>query len=418
MMLDNMARSQEVPGDLSFNLDLTKSMFGGLLACVKTNNIVFDERHFNCMVRASLSIVPYPTAAHMEKDRKPHIVVTGFLTRLAHWFLAWGVEVFTDLLFNPVIDAGGKLKSIPLLQWSQSGMKEHQILHNHVTSTCYLSAAGNMGSKDMVKSAWQSLIDTYRRLQIDIGHLEWSTLAFATRKCGALPFYHEQLNYCIDKRSPGAIAARIQGYSRWHIKPLRRHPTSSKSQVDAHAAAESFYEKASVLLAGSLPSEPHTADISTLEPYIWKWPSTVPEEWQLKLYNDLNSGCNDADVAPEDIVFEGSPYPSTGISFPELRSISWKTINSLLLQIETFESRHPNLKGNIGDKDQAKSMSARLFLDASTRPDHRVFLLAHLEDIEKEKGKQWTEEEWRTKIINLRSPDYQPPDELHTPLEV
>ena len=48
-------------------------------------------------------------------------------------------------------------------------------------------------------------------------------------------------------------------------------------------------------------------------------------------------------------------------------------------------------------------------VDGSARPHHLPWLLEHLDDIEKESNKQYSEEEWREKILNLRSPSYRRP---------
>ena len=43
--------------------------------------------------------------------------------------------------------------------------------------------------------------------------------------------------------------------------------------------------------------------------------------------------------------------------------------------------------------------------DGSIRSRHLPWLLKHLDDIEKESNKQYNEEEWREKILNLRRPN-------------
>lgn len=97
----------------------------------------------------------------------------------------------------------------------------------------------------------------------------------------------------------------------------------------------------------------------------------------------------------------------TGIPLDELRYRHWKSINHLLLQAEAFESRPSRLTDPLGEKSMANPASRKICEDGSIRTDHLPWLLEHLEDIEKEVTKYCTEEEWHTKILNLRGPDYQ-----------
>lgn len=41
-------------------------------------------------------------------------------------------------------------------------------------------------------------------------------------------------------------------------------------------------------------------------------------------------------------------------------------------------------------------------MDGSIRPDHRPWLLEHLDDIKEASTKKYSEEEWRAMILDLR----------------
>ncbi|KAL2055416.1 hypothetical protein ABVK25_004224 [Lepraria finkii] len=134
-------------------------------------------------------------------------------------------------------------------------------------------------------------------------------------------------------------------------------------------------------------------DISMIQPSIWLWPIVVPEERQRNLYHEMSS--NSSDILPPGALNESSDraVSPTDISFANLRYRNWKTINSLLMQAEAFESRPERSKNS----------------DGSTYPHHSPWLLEQLDDIRMESTKQYTEQEWRDKILNLRSPNYCPP---------
>lgn len=113
----------------------------------------------------------------------------------------------------------------------------------------------------------------------------------------------------------------------------------------------------------------------------------------------------------------GKAPKSLGVSYRELRYRSWKTINNLLLQVEAFESRNERLIDNRdlsgGSHPIAGSRTTKKE-DGSARPNHLPWLLEHFDDIEKESNKQCNEEEWREKILNLRSPNYRYPQPKQT----
>lgn len=81
----------------------------------------------------------------------------------------------------------------------------------------------------------------------------------------------------------------------------------------------------------------------------------------------------------------------------------------MLLQAEAFEHREErliesqDLRGGV--ESIARSNIPKKH-DGSARPHHVPWLLEHLGDIEKESNKRYNEEEWRNKILNLRSPNY------------
>ena len=141
---------------------------------------------------------------------------------------------------------------------------------------------------------------------------------------------------------------------------------------------------------------------------IWRWPATVPEEWQRRLYNELSSKSG-VELSAVSVLYRGGKdRKPSGFSYRELRYRSWKTINDLLLQAEAFEYREKRLIDSqdlkVGPHSIARYKIRKK--DGSARPHHLPWLLEHLDDIEKQSNKQYNEEKWREKILNLRSPNY------------
>lgn len=98
----------------------------------------------------------------------------------------------------------------------------------------------------------------------------------------------------------------------------------------------------------------------------------------------------------------------TGIPFEELRFAYWKSINNLLIQAEDFELR-ANGRGTASTYNAGGAMMNPV---KRNRTICREDVALHLMGIEEESLRlsgSCTYEEWRTRILNLRSEQYQPP---------
>ena len=175
-------------------------------------------------------------------------------------------------------------------------------------------------------------------------------------------------------------------------------------------AIKSFLQNARAILEDVVSTSLDRAqNISLDRCSIWHWPANVPDEWQRRLYDEMSAKSSvelPADLLP---YIGAKACKSMGFSYRELRYRSWKTINNLLLQAEAFEHRKERLSESQDSTDAVQKIAkSKLFKrdDGSTRPDHLPWLLEHLDDIEKESNRQYNEEEWREKILNLRSPNY------------
>ena len=96
------------------------------------------------------------------------------------------------------------------------------------------------------------------------------------------------------------------------------------------------------------------------------------------------------------------------VPFDQLRFQYWNLINKLLVQAEDFELRA-----------RASGITWR-YINESGMMDtgprkidvFRKYVVSHLASVEEETLKSYTYEEWRARILNLRSPQYQPPPPL------
>ena len=179
---------------------------------------------------------------------------------------------------------------------------------------------------------------------------------------------------------------------------------------DIGIVIEAFVQGARAMLAefDSATSEGAKKN-SLIRSSIWRWPATVPEEWQRRLYDELSSKSGQ-ELSALSVLYKGwKVHKSLSISYSDLRYRSWKTINNLLLQAEAFETRSERLIDNQDHSGGSYPIAGTRFSkkkDGSARPHHLPWLLEHLDDIAKVSNKHYSEEEWREKILNLRSPNY------------
>ena len=179
---------------------------------------------------------------------------------------------------------------------------------------------------------------------------------------------------------------------------------------DIRIAIEDFVQNARAILGGSDSVTSKRANNNSLIRFsIWRWPAAVPEEWQRRLYDEFSSRSG-LELSAKSVLYKDGKAPkSLGVSYRELRYRSWKTINTLLLQAEAFETRDERLIDSQDLSGHSHPVAGSHFSkkrDGSARLHHLPWLLEHLNDIEKESNKQYNEEEWREKILNLRSPNY------------
>ncbi|KAK0515368.1 hypothetical protein JMJ35_002747 [Cladonia borealis] len=405
--------------DFGLKSDLTKAMLEAILVFVNIKGARLDGRHLECLIRGFLSMLPRQGLESMEIDNKLDTPVSSFLSYLKGWFLIRGFEVDIEI-YVTVISWSRKLRNKFLFEWP---LNELRSMGQNVTAPSlraeysppdgplYLSlliAAGEFRLPEMVKIAWEFLARCFWRTRFGPSLAHWRHFAAAAKRTGLVPYYNLQLDLFVSKGKIGAPRARKADY----VSGVRRNDPSYEAMhaenPDIHTAVEAFVQSARAIVGDFDSATSKGANhISLIRFSIWRWPATVPEEWQRRLYDDLSSKSG-VELSAVSVLYKDEKTPkSLGVSYRELRYRSWKTINNLLLQAEAFESRNDSrdLSGHshpvAGFQKSMKNGYARLH--------HLPWLLEHLDDIEKESNKQYSEEEWREKILNLRSPNYRSP---------
>ena len=423
-LLNTMAGACGDSSDFGLKLDLIKAMLEAVLVFTKIKDARLDARHLDCMIRGFLSILPRQGLRSKQNDSNIERAVSSFLSYLMEWFSTRGSKPCAGNLVT-VIFWSSKLRNISLLEWGLQhfGDMDQNLTLQSLWSDCspvnltlynsLLYAAGEFRSAETVKIAWECLTRSLKGVEGGPRHIDWRVFAAAAKKTGLVPYYTSQLDLFVSKGEIEALAAKQADYVS-RRKPINRLDQATYAEnPDVRIAILSFLQDTRAILEDFVSTSLNRAkNIPLNRCSIWRWSATVPEEWQRRLYDEMSA--KSSVELPADLLLwiGGKARGSLGFPYRELRYRSWKAINNLLLQAEVFEHRKERLSESQDSTGRVQSIArSKLFKmeDGSTRPSQLPWLLEHLDDIEKESKNQYNEEEWRKKILNLRSPNYRYP---------
>lgn len=256
----------------------------------------------------------------------------------------------------------------------------------------------------------------------------WQSLAAAAASCGLESFVEEQLQSLPPEslwRTQSALTS-VEKYTPEQLLPLE--PVSEGLDTDnievfrdmCNTVCSSLEDAGVLQDSGFRNFSEHPID----EPTMFEWPKMDKETWQNKLYNDLTVDRNSKDLRPTSAeglngISCGAPdtmpgVSNTGIPFDELRYANWKTINKLLAQAEAWERNADVLSGTAtSDTRERKTLPRKMDsingtgASAVHYPVSARQLEAYQQDIENERARSMSEEEWRNRIIKLRNVDYE-----------
>jgi len=414
ILLDGITRAGKPGGNHNVNMSLARASWEAIKAGIETDSIRLDLRHLSCLFRGILNILPQRTIANSHIYRATDMTATDLISDLADWFHSHGVPPDISS-YNTAIWMGGKLRNIHLLQWALDSIENVNLSLGDVSHICLMIAAGHLEAPEMLKLAWNGILAS-----IEPDQTQWDFFGWAAKKTGILLYYQQQVRSFIAK---GSISGNLAKPAIYYLK-ARDHQALGVSHFDEdtdRAIQEFLKDIGAALKRLRQRKKVDPKKIAALRQSVWQWPSAVPEKWQRSLYDDISSQATEP-------LSKNSPFlpatlkthSSTGLRFDWLSYNSWKCINSLLLQAAAFQKGGERSKM---DRSvvliEAKTSHAK-FRDGSMRPDHLKLLLDHMENIEEEKTKQYSEQEWREKILDLRrfsfeAPELEPEAEAQVP---
>ncbi|KAL8737069.1 MAG: hypothetical protein Q9181_002054 [Wetmoreana brouardii] len=396
---------------------------------------LLDTRHLNLVTRMFVSVMPQcPMAMPTQSIRN-----TEHLTRIVLDTLTKTVGYFNT--HNAAADSGtfaaitspALSRGYPeLVRMASQDMMNLGLSPNKLAAQDLLQAAGLLKDPKLLETAWTSLRNTSSSdLERSLDALSWSIMTVAARRCGLESFAGEQLQQLAPESAVQARTA-VQSVEDNAVQQCLSvgQPQGSLQANDVNRFEDlcayvcTSLDRIESVQCGKTWRDFHENPID--EETVFRWPEDADESWQRKLYDELTLEKDDGPSTSA--VIEGSydylnavpAVSDTGIPFEELRYLNWKTINRLLLQAEVFEKR---LEASTDAAIQARRASPhQRTTTGHERPSksrHPVTvnqLQAYQQDVENERHRKMTEEEWRTRILRLRNPDYESSVDTNTSL--
>ena len=151
-------------------------------------------------------------------------------------------------------------------------------------------AAGEFGLAETVKFAWECLARSLERTEGGPRLIDWRVFAAAAKKTGLVPYYNSQLDFFVSKGEIEALATKWADYVS-RRKLINRLDQAMYAEIpDLRIAIVSFLQDARATLEGFISTSSNRAKNIPLSRFsIWRWPATVPEEWQRRLYDEMSA---------------------------------------------------------------------------------------------------------------------------------
>ncbi|KAL9014652.1 MAG: hypothetical protein Q9173_000685 [Seirophora scorigena] len=399
-----------------------------------------DPIHLNVLTSAFVNAIPQmpvaTPAGSTDRQARLQNTVAEVLAKLFAFFHRHNVSP-TSATFGEIISRAVLSGYVNLAKTAFQDMVSLDTLPNEPTAVCMLKAVGAdrdfkaalIKDPELLKSVWACVRTTSTADPDYVPDARtWQSLAAAAASCGLESFVEEQLHSLPPESLWRTQSALTSVEKHTPEQPLPLEPMSEGLDTDnievfgdmCHTVCSSL-EDAGVL---QNPGFRNFYEHPINEPTMFEWPKIDKETWQRKLYDDLTMDQSSNDLRPTSAegpkaVSCGAPdtmpdVSNTGIPFDELRYANWKTINKLLVHAEAWERNAEVLSGTAtSDTKERKTLPRKKDSINATRASAVHYavsvrqLEAYQQGIENERARSMSEEEWRNRIIKLRSVDYE-----------
>ncbi|KAL8972877.1 MAG: hypothetical protein Q9183_000304 [Haloplaca sp. 2 TL-2023] len=406
---------------------IVRAMFSAVEAYIGSAGVLTTQ-HLNFIIATIIGAMPQRSAKVMiESDPAVEGLPNDMLEVLAKLAAVFSGHNATpnEVTFAQIISTAVSRGYPEIALAAAQDMVDMGVPKSEQVAFDLLKAAGLLLNPELLKLAWTSICNISHYEKKKPHHESWSLMTVVARSCGLESYAEEQLQAL----APEIVVQSVQ------TKPLLDFfTTEEKSRKwqsgDARACKDmctdihEYLDRMKDMKCGTFRNfKEDPLDEDT----VFAWPEVANESWQRKLYDEVSLDPNrgrsskPSPARVEDMVDFQDQLPSisdTGIEFDELRYLNWKTINTLLVQAEVYEKRR-EASTNAAIEEQSPSSvpqgtTSHGKLDKAPHLTSADRVHAYLEDVENERNRQMTEEEWRTSILRLRNPEYEAPVDSNT----
>ena len=422
-ILDDLGSAQRIGGYLDLNMDIARAMFRSLEAYLISKGKI-EQRHLHCLLKGIFSLLGRCSVARSQQskvsqDLEYHLILK-IINQMFDFFTRRGFPQ-TTVTYSVLINMSAKLRRVELLQFALRGFTDAGLSRNVPMCYSLLRAAGDLQKPSLLRAAWVELRQNEVAQNDSLELARWRLLARSARLTGLGSYVADQVDL---------LGHQISGYIHREILKILSHsePWAEKEKSIPELASftqrkksiQAFCVEMGALLTSldeRLPGIPFK--LSKMS--IWELPDQSREQWHQELYEEISVESHTENTSVEGPLHTGwsksdrinwrkSTTSSTGFSISRLRYLNCKSINSLLIQAEVWESK----KNSSGNSTRTRGSLMEQFADdglnsSLNRPDHRMHIITLRMDLEEEASIFVTKEQWRARVLNLRSPNYRPP---------
>ncbi|KAL9110904.1 MAG: hypothetical protein Q9187_007992, partial [Circinaria calcarea] len=242
--------------------------------------------------------------------------------------------------FNTIVTMAAKARRAELVGFAMQELNVSGITPSDGAWRMYLNTAGEVGNAVQVKSIWIAYVKSKNASGGPLVPFDWRTLARASGRAGVVDFLKNQLE------QHSMAGDKLVQLAKTELREAsNRTQMSMQTEGSNPDWSEDFSRFFKELFAlQSLVAGHNHRNLKEAQPPrdgLWAGPDDADEVWQRKLYDELSvdpvrkSSESSTTVARH----QSSPLSPTGFKLDELRYLSWKAINRLLLQAERFEAK-------------------------------------------------------------------------------
>ncbi|KAI9812012.1 MAG: hypothetical protein M1827_004904 [Pycnora praestabilis] len=365
-MLDALAATQSIDGDIWINFSLTKAILNAMLAFRGAGG-QFDIIQLNIIMKSMLVLLPSRTTEQRNDgatsaDDRLYGTITEVIHSVIKVFVQQGIipDVAT---WSNVIIRGGQLKREALVDLGLKSFVSSGTTANRNISSAMLFAGGELGDAELIKRGWSLLKQAASLTPFPLTHRHWVGLVTAARNA------HIK-DYVVTELSQDSQLGITKVDT---IKRLLSEETSPSQAIRPHTEVfvldnriteqigqiSHIVRRVFELISSSKRHNFFQHPVPTSI-----WPSSadtfLPDPSSRDFYDQLTTDPQtvEAQTASEQTIAASS---TTGYALDELRFQNWQSINELLATAEANEKlRHQEVSRAIEADKPLRQRDARL----------------------------------------------------------